>query len=227
MCSGWAIAVRSLIVAVIQIIGLMRIHGEVAYSVKVDVKRFGASAEVQLVGPFMDYLARRLRSESDAALLSYHVRPRHVVVMTLLRDFGPRSQSDLAQVLGIDPTNLVPLLNDLEAGHLIDRRRSVEDRRRHTVSLTPAGVQKLEDTTQVLAATEKRLLAALTADEQTALYLLLRRVFAGTAGGLAADPQRDCSRDAWTLLDLRNQPDDAEPSQFASADPQSTSGKHV
>jgi hypothetical protein len=88
----------------------------------------------------------------------------------------------------------------------------VEDRRRHTVSLTPAGVQKLEDTTQVLADTEKRLLAALNADEQTALYHLLQRVSSGTAEGLAADSQRDCSRDAWTLLDLGNQPDEVEPS---------------
>jgi DNA-binding MarR family transcriptional regulator len=207
----WAFAVHELIIVVILIICVMQIPCQGAYSVRVDVRRFGVSAGVQLVGPFMDYLARRLRSESDAALVDYHVRPRHVVVMTLLRDFGHRSQSDLAQVLGIDPTNLVALLNDLEAGHLIDRQRSVEDRRRHTVSLTPAGVQKLEDTTQVLAATEKRLLAALNADEQTALYLLLQRVSSGTAEGLAADSQRDCSRDAWTLLDLGNQPDEVEP----------------
>src|SRR5258708_5079299 len=126
----------------------------------VTIEGFGAGAVDQLVGPFMDYLARRLRSDCETELAAFDVRPRHVIVLTLLRDFGERSQSDLAEALGIDPTNLVALLNDLESSYLVGRRRSAADRRRHTVSLTPLGGQRLDDIEHVLAAAEKRLLAA-------------------------------------------------------------------
>jgi DNA-binding MarR family transcriptional regulator len=161
----------------------------------VTIEGFGAGAAAQLVGPFMDYLARRVRSDSETELTAFNLRLRHVVVLTLLRDFGERSQSDLAEALGIDPTNLVALLNDLESNYLVDRRRSVVDRRRHTVSLTPPGRQRLDDVEHVLAAAEKRLLGALNEAEQNALYRLLQKASAGTAGGSAVDSQREQAGD--------------------------------
>ena len=100
------------------------------------------SAPDQLLGPLLDLLARRLRGAAEAELTAFRLRTRHVVGLTLLRDFGEYSQAGLAEALGLDPTNVVALLNELESTGLVERRRSPEDRRRHTVVLTSAGAQR-------------------------------------------------------------------------------------
>jgi MarR family transcriptional regulator, transcriptional regulator for hemolysin len=135
----------------------------------------------QLMGPLVDLLARRLRAAAESALEAFDLRPRHVIALTVLRDFGERSQSDLADALGIDPTNLVALLNELESGGLLERRRSPADRRRHTVALTAAGAQRLADIEHTLTGLEQQLFARLDETEQTTLYNLLQRAVATTA----------------------------------------------
>jgi DNA-binding MarR family transcriptional regulator len=56
--------------------------------------------------------------------------------------------------LRIERTNLVGLLNELEAAHLIERRRSGEDRRRHIVALTAVGARRLDEIQDGLAEAE-------------------------------------------------------------------------
>jgi MarR family transcriptional regulator, transcriptional regulator for hemolysin len=146
---------------------------------------------VQLVGPLLDYLARRIRAEAELEFRHFNLRARHVIALTLLRDFGERSQSDLAVVLGIDPTNVVILLNELESAGLVERRRSTEDRRRHIVLLTDAGVSKLQDVEDVVADIEDRMFSALATDERRTLHALLQRAASAASGGPeapAADP---------------------------------------
>lgn len=139
-------------------------------------------AHDQLIGPLLDLLARRLRGAAEAELAAFDLRPRHVIGLTLLRDFGEHSQAALAASLGIDPTNVVALLNELESTGLIERRRSPEDRRRHTVVLTPAGGQRLAEIETALARLEHRLFAAMDSEEQAALYGLLQRAASATGG---------------------------------------------
>jgi DNA-binding MarR family transcriptional regulator len=131
--------------------------------------------------PLIEYLARRLRSEMELEVETFGLRTRHMIALTLLREFGERGQSELAEALWVDPTNLVGLLNELEAADLIERRRSPQDRRRHTVALTPAGSRRLAEIEVVLARVEHRVLAALDSGEQATLYTLLHRAAAATA----------------------------------------------
>jgi DNA-binding MarR family transcriptional regulator len=140
-----------------------------------------AALNPQLSGPLLEHLARRMRSESESEIERFGLRARHVIALTLLRDFGQRPQADLAEVLRIDPTNVVGLLNELEEAGLVERRRSVEDRRRHTVALTAEGGRRLTQVEDVLIAVEKRVLSALDPDQQAALYVLLQRATAGAA----------------------------------------------
>jgi MarR family transcriptional regulator for hemolysin len=100
-------------------------------------------------------------------------------------------------VLGIDPTNVVGLLNELEAAGLVERRRSPEDRRRHTVALTAAGHERLAAIEEVLITVERRALAALDDDQRATLHTLLRAATedagvdcsAALADPCAGDPQ--------------------------------------
>jgi DNA-binding MarR family transcriptional regulator len=143
----------------------------------------------QLVGPLLEYLVRRLRVASESEIDRAGLRPRHVLTLTLLRDFGERPQSELATLLRIDPTNLVGLLNELEGDELIERRRSTQDRRRHTVVLTAAGVDRLAQIESVLRDVERDILGSLSDEEHTTLYtLLLRAAGDGVSCSEAAEP---------------------------------------
>ena len=133
----------------------------------------------RLSAPLLDHLARRMRSEGESALARFDIRPRHLIAMTLLRDLGEVSQADLATTLMIDRTNLVGLLNELETAGLIERRRSPQDRRRHTVVLTLAGRDRLAKVEFALMDAEGRVLGALDAEQREALYVLLQQATAG------------------------------------------------
>ncbi|MGE2735609.1 MarR family winged helix-turn-helix transcriptional regulator [Mycolicibacterium vaccae] len=136
-----------------------------------------------LLGPLLDLLLRRLRGAAEAEVAKFGLRTRHIIALTVLRDFGEQSQSGLTESLGIDPTNVVALLNDLETAGLVERRRSPQDRRRHTVILTPAGADRLAQAETALAAVEHRMFAELGPDELVTLHALLQRAASVTAGG--------------------------------------------
>jgi DNA-binding MarR family transcriptional regulator len=82
-------------------------------------------------------------------------------------------------VLGIDPTNVVGLLNELETAGLVERRRSKQDRRRHTVALTAAGHDRLAALEDVLITVERQALSTLNDDQRAALHTLLRAATEG------------------------------------------------
>jgi DNA-binding MarR family transcriptional regulator len=130
------------------------------------------------VAAHLDLLSRRMRAASETGLASVNLRPRHLLTLTLLRNRGESSQADLAGTLQLDRTNLVGLLNELEGEGLIERRRSPEDRRRHTVVLTPEGRERLAQAEFVLAAAEDIVLTNLTAKQRDALYELLAKATA-------------------------------------------------
>jgi DNA-binding MarR family transcriptional regulator len=79
----------------------------------------------------------------------------------------------------MDGTNVVGLLNELEAEKLIERRRSPEDRRRHVVELTDAGAQQLAKAERALAAVEDEVLGALDENQRETLHTLLLQAARG------------------------------------------------
>jgi DNA-binding MarR family transcriptional regulator len=147
----------------------------------------------ELSAPLLVHLARRMQTEAEVELVAFGLRARHVIALTLLRDLGEQNQSDLSAMLGVDATNVVALLNELEAGDLIERRRSAEDRRRHTVTLTAAGVGKLAEIEKVLSVVEKHVLASLSETEQHQLYTLLALATAGATCAEVLPTTRSCT----------------------------------
>jgi DNA-binding MarR family transcriptional regulator len=127
----------------------------------------------------IDHLARLTRLRAESAIAPLGLRSRHLVALTVLRDHGSGTQQALAATLRIDRTNLVGLLNELEAEDLILRRRSSDDRRRHIVELTEAGSARLAEAESALAAAEDEVLGALDPDQREALYRLLQQATSG------------------------------------------------
>jgi DNA-binding MarR family transcriptional regulator len=136
----------------------------------------------------MQHLGRRLRSEAEAELSeTFGLRERHLIALTLLREFGEQSQADLAGTLRVDPTSVVGLLNELEAAGLVERRRTPRDRRRHTVALTSAGMCRLAEIERAFIAIEQRVLSGLDPTEQATLHALLQKA--------TVEPHRWCHDD--------------------------------
>jgi DNA-binding MarR family transcriptional regulator len=131
-------------------------------------------------GALLDHLARRMRLRAEVVLAPLGLRPRHLVALTVLRVRGGSTQQALAATLDMDGTNIVGLLNELEAEKLIERRRSPEDRRRHVVELTDAGAEQLAKVECALAAVEEEVLGALDESQRETLYSLLQQAATGT-----------------------------------------------
>ncbi|MEU7926339.1 MarR family winged helix-turn-helix transcriptional regulator [Micromonospora sp. NPDC049801] len=131
-------------------------------------------------GALLDHLARRMRLRAESVLAPLGLRPRHLVALTVLRAGGGISQQSLAGTLEMDSTNIVGLLNDLEAKDLVERRRSPQDRRRHVVELTEDGMKRLKEAECALAGVEDEVLGALEPAERETLYSLLRRAVTTT-----------------------------------------------
>ena len=87
------------------------------------------------------------------------------------------------------PSMLVTLLNPLEADGLVSRERDPADRRRHLVTLTPAGQKQLASAARGQTDTEDALFAALDNDQREQLRGLLLAL----SDGLAATPDAACS----------------------------------
>jgi DNA-binding MarR family transcriptional regulator len=144
----------------------------------------------------LSHLARLIRMASESELEPLGLRPRHLVALTVLRaSGGVAGQQELAAELQVDRTNLVGLLNELEAAGLILRRRASEDRRRHIVELTAAGGERLAEAETAIGAAEDEVLGALSDRQREQLFELLRKAAAGRApdcAGAAAEREPQC-----------------------------------
>jgi DNA-binding MarR family transcriptional regulator len=121
-------------------------------------------------------LARVTGFRLARALAALELRTNEFAVLHHLQEAGRLSQQQLGGALGIDPSNLVGLLDTLEGDGLIIRPRDPSDRRRHLVGLTPAGDKRLAQAKRAVAEAEQSLLAPLDAGERDQLHHLLKRL---------------------------------------------------
>jgi DNA-binding MarR family transcriptional regulator len=126
---------------------------------------------------------RRLRD----ALTAHDLKPRQFLILDLLAERGPIGQREFGETMAIDHSILVTMLNPLEADGLIERKRSGTDRRRHVVTITPAGKRRLAGAAQAQREAEDELFAGLTEQQRDQLRDLLI-VLRDTNGAEPADP---------------------------------------
>ncbi|MFL5887052.1 MAG: MarR family winged helix-turn-helix transcriptional regulator [Thermoleophilaceae bacterium] len=122
------------------------------------------------------------------ALAGTGLKPPHAGVLFVLRD-GPRTQQALGELLHMDPSNLVGVLNEVEENGWAVRRRDPADRRRHIVEISKQGTELIARTDGVVAELESQILAVLDERERDQLRDLLSRIVeaAGAEDGLEAD----------------------------------------
>ena len=151
-----------------------------------------ASSESLLLALLGQHAMRRLR----AALVAVDLSPRQFHLLGLLHDRGAMTQGELGTLMDVDPSILVTLLNPLEADGYLSRERDPADRRRHVVTLTPAGERRLDSGAQAQREAEAELFDGLNdaqREQLRSLLLALRDSLAieqeaECAGADAADP---------------------------------------
>jgi DNA-binding MarR family transcriptional regulator len=130
------------------------------------------------------YLLRRAyvhAGEWMTAALPAGIPVRHYEVLQSLADLGPRSQRDLAELLWVNRTIMVKLVDALEREGLVERRRDPVDRRSYALELTAAGRHALADLSAAVDRAEAGFVEPLTGDEHATLRAQLAEI-ASAAG---------------------------------------------
>lgn len=125
--------------------------------------------------------AARGRALVADALAVEGLKMWHHVVLSAVRDLAPVAQADLGRGVGLDPKDLVGVLNDLQAADLVVREPDAKDRRKNAVSLTPTGARLLKRGEKAARAANEELLAPLSEAERDQFMGLLIRI-SGTDG---------------------------------------------
>jgi len=122
-------------------------------------------------------LSRVIHRSAPESLLGMTMK--EFAVLNALRDGGgPVLQQDLGKTMLLDANMLVLLLNSLEAGGHVERRRDPADRRRHIVAMTDSGLQALEHAEDALDTIEDDVLGALSPQERATLRAMLTKTLA-------------------------------------------------
>jgi len=124
------------------------------------------------------------------ALTAHDLKPRQFLILDLLAEQGPIGQREFGETMAIDHSILVTMLNPLEADGLIERNRSEGDRRRHVVTITPAGKRRLATAAQAQREAEDELFAGLTEQQRDQLREIL--IVLRDANGAGPADAGDC-----------------------------------
>ena len=151
----------------------------------------GGPEFTQHAGFLLAQLGRAVTRQYRAAFSPIGLKPRATAALLRLRMDGAISQQALGATLDIEASNLVVLLNELEAEGLISRRRDPQDRRRHVVEISEQGAKAVCEVERAAGQVEDEFFAALSQEERCALRELLARLTesadvlppAGVAGG--------------------------------------------
>ena len=129
----------------------------------------------EFAGQLFFRLWRASHTRTADRLESIGLNPARFALLNVLGARDGTIQQQLSADMGIDPSAMVKLINELEDAGLAERRRRPGDRRAWEVSITPKGRRALERARQLAAEVEDEVLSGLTAADRRQLLVLLRR----------------------------------------------------
>jgi MarR family transcriptional regulator, lower aerobic nicotinate degradation pathway regulator len=115
--------------------------------------------------------ARVLEEFEEAGFTMYEYS-----VLAILAEGASEAQATIADVLSLDRSQLVGVLDNLEERGLIERKRDPKDRRRHQVSLTPAGKREFGKLRAIVRKVDASILEPLDEEARKSLHKALLTV---------------------------------------------------
>jgi DNA-binding MarR family transcriptional regulator len=129
------------------------------------------------VGYLLNRTAFQIRGMAEAALKPQGLIPPHMAVLSTLHTEGPQTQRAMGEILRIDPTTMVWLIDDLEKKRLVRRGVHPKDRRAHLVELSADGLQAFRKASERLDRMEEEFLTPLAHPEREMLKQILTKLF--------------------------------------------------
>jgi DNA-binding MarR family transcriptional regulator len=126
------------------------------------------------LGYLLKHAQLRFAQLSEEALLPHGVTGRQCAILATIDGEGLLSQQDVAQLLKVDRTTMVALIDELETAGLVLRRTHPDDRRKNVVELTSAGRDTLRSAEVARHSAETRFLASLSNAQAAAFRNALR-----------------------------------------------------
>jgi DNA-binding MarR family transcriptional regulator len=129
----------------------------------------------EFAGQLFFRLWRVSHERTAEALETVGLTPPLFALLNLLGAREGAIQQEIGQAMGIDPSTMVSLIDQLESAGLAERRTHPKDRRAREVSITPKGRRTLVRARGLATQVEDDVLRGLSATERRRLLTLLRR----------------------------------------------------
>jgi DNA-binding MarR family transcriptional regulator len=139
------------------------------------------SADIEVAefaGQLFFRLWRASHTRIAVALEAIDLTPALFGLLNVLGAHAGANQQEIGSAMGIDPSTMVSLIDELQSAGLAERRRRPGDRRAWEVAITPKGRRTLARGRQFAAQVEDDVLGGLTAAERRQLVTLLRHALA-------------------------------------------------
>jgi DNA-binding MarR family transcriptional regulator len=149
-----------------------------------DLIQRGARGAPPVVPALAGYTGHLLRAAFVAAQdyararLPGDAQPREFGILTVLASTGPRSQQQLGELLGVNRTSMVQVIDRLEGAGLLERRRNPADRRSYALQPTDEGLAALTRIGPAVQEAEAGFTAPLGKTGRERLNALLRKLLA-------------------------------------------------
>jgi DNA-binding MarR family transcriptional regulator len=144
-------------------------HAGVATTVSPDVE------VAEFAGQLFFRLWRAMHTRTADALGSIGLTTASFALLNVLGAREGAIQQELSADMGVDPSAMVKLIDEIQGAGLAERRRRPGDRRAWEVAITPKGRRTLERGRKLAAQVEDEVLGGLSAAERRQLLDLLRQ----------------------------------------------------
>jgi DNA-binding MarR family transcriptional regulator len=132
--------------------------------------------------PRLGYLLKRAHFQFgelvSTTLAPLGIDNREWAVLISLDERQPRSQAEVGELVGVDRTTMVALVDELQAKALVERRPHEDDRRKKVIAITAEGREVRKRAARLVDAVERRFLAGLGDPRATQLRSSLQTVIA-------------------------------------------------
>lgn len=125
---------------------------------------------------FLGRASLRAQHYTHEQLAKAGIRKWHYGVLAVVAERGPTTQAAIGRRLRVDRSDMVALLNDLEAAGYVHREPDPADRRRNSVTITAEGKRALKEFDALVLEAERMLLEPLSSKEREQLLGLLERI---------------------------------------------------
>lgn len=129
-------------------------------------------------GFLLNSVHRSLEFQVNEALAGTDISTRHLGVLDTLLSFkSPLSQKELCLETRKDRTSMGVIVSELEKLKLVTREVDKNDQRAYMVQLTPSGVERTNQGSEIAKKTQKKFMSKISLEKRELLLEILKELY--------------------------------------------------